>query len=350
MMDMTVGGSDQSMKKYTDEQISQVNNLSIIQIARQLGYSPEKTGKNYHIRDNGGLYLSETKNLFYCWAAEIGGGPIQFIMFTQKMNWLETMNYLIGEAEPQIFQQMKWERKTEHESHSDKEEFKLPEKVKTSYKRLFAYLIKTRGLDKDIVSDLVDKKKIYESSPHHNIVFVGFDENGQPRQAFQRGTVTGLNFKGEVRGSNKNYCFTMEGSSEKLTVYEAAIDCISHTTLEKSWGMEWEKQHRVALGGLSDNPLEIYLKAYPQIKQITFALDNDYDSKFSNGNPAPNWGQQAAQKLSKKYSKLGYETSIETPIEKDWNNDLLNMRSIDEYLHRTSVEEEKILEKIEAEI
>lgn len=309
------------MKRFTDEQISEANQISLLELSKRLGYQPEKWGTNYHIKDHGGLYINDEKNSFYCWAQESGGGPIQFLMKLENMKWVDAMKYLVGDGqELQENRSIKWQPKEQKRT-----EFKLPEKSQTSYKRLFAYLLKARGLDKDIVMDLVNQKKIYESHPHHNVVFVGYDENGQPRQAFQRGTVTGITFKGEVPGGDKKYCFAMEGKGDSLTVYEAAIDAISHASILKHFGMSWKKEHRIALGCLSDHSLEGYLKRYPEIKKITFALDNDYDAKFSNGNPAPNWGQQAAEKLSEKYSKLGYTTQIEKPMAKDWNDELMNI-------------------------
>lgn len=311
------------MKKFTDDQISEANQVSILELTRRLGYNPVKRGNNYHIGDHGGLYISDEKNSFYCWAAETGGGPIQFLMKFENMNWVEAMKYLVGDAEEihRESNRIKWQKPEEVK----RTEFKLPEKSQTSYKRLFAYLLKARGLDKDIVMQLVNLKKIYESHPHHNVVFVGYDENGQPRQAFQRGTVTGITFKGEVPGGDKKFCFAMEGKGESLTVYEAAIDAISHASILKHFGMSWKKEHRIALGCLSDHSLECYLKRHPEIKNITFALDNDDEAKFSNGQPAPNWGQQAAEKFAEKYTKLGYTTSIEKPIAKDWNEDLMNL-------------------------
>ncbi len=313
------------MKRFTEEQIHRANHVSIYELAKQLGYNPEKRGSNYHIKNHGGLYIDDAKNSFYCWAAERGGGPIQFLMFTENKSWLDSMKYLVGDGE---IQQTQKANLKQHKPVEEKNiEFKLPDKA-SPYKRLFAYLIKTRGLDKDIVTDLVYKKKIYESLPHHNIVFVGYDENGEARQAFQRGTVTGLTFKGVVPGSNMNYCFAMEGKGDSLTVYEAAIDAISHASIYKSLGMGWKKEHRIALGCLSDNALSGYLKRHPEIKNITFALDNDDEAKFSNGSPAPNWGQEAAKKYEEKYAKLGYNTTVEKPLTKDWNEDLLNIRLV----------------------
>ncbi|PYG84888.1 CHC2-type zinc finger protein [Ruminiclostridium sufflavum DSM 19573] len=328
------------MKKFTDEQISQANQVSLLELAKQLGYQPERRGSNYHIKEHGGLYINDQKNSFYCWAQERGGGPIQFLMLIEKKDWVEAMKSLVGDGETQQAQHLtnntqRWKKPLE----AKPAEFKLPAKEPSSYRRLFAYLTKTRGLDKDIVTDLVNKKKIYESSPHHNVVFVGYDEKGVPRQAFQRGTVSGLPFKGEVAGSNKNYCFAMEGRGDSLTVCEAAIDAISHACLEKHFGGVWKNKHRIALGGLSDNPLKKYLEMHPQIKKITFALDDDYGAKLPDGSPAPNWGQQAAEKFADKYRQLGYTTEIEKPYAKDWNDELLNIQFIE------CVEKEKAAER-----
>ena len=328
------------MKRFTDEQISQANGVSLLGLAQQLGYKPNKRGSNYHISEHGGLYINDQKNSFYCWAQERGGGPVQFIMMMENKNWVDAMKYLVGDGEIQqsANNTKRWTKPAEVKPT----EFKLPEKEKASYKRLFAYLIKTRGLDKDIVINLVNKKKIYESSPHHNVVFVGYDEKGVPKQAFQRGTVSGLPFKGEVAGSNKNYCFAMEGKGDSLTVCEAAIDAISHACITRHYyGEVWKKEHRIALGGLSDNPLKKYLEMHPEIKKITFALDNDYEAKLPDGSPAPNWGQQAAEKFTEKYTQLGYTTEIEKPYAKDWNDELLNIQYIEQVTKERQEQEAK---------
>ncbi len=62
------------MKHFTDEQVYRANHISIYELAKQRGYNPEKRGSNYHIKNNGGLYIDDAKNSFYCWAAERGGG------------------------------------------------------------------------------------------------------------------------------------------------------------------------------------------------------------------------------------------------------------------------------------
>lgn len=40
-----------------------------------------------------------------------------------------------------------------------------------NYRRMYAYLIKTRGLSQEVVSDFVHRRLINEDSVHHNIVY-----------------------------------------------------------------------------------------------------------------------------------------------------------------------------------
>jgi hypothetical protein len=49
--------------------------------------------------------------------------------------------------------------------------------------------------------------------------------------------------------------------------------------------------------------------------------------EMAAGSPAPNWGQQSAFKCVYKYEELGYQASIQTPHNKDSNEDLVNYGS-----------------------
>jgi len=95
--------------------------------------------------------------------------------------------------------------------------------------------------------------------------------------------------------------------------------------LGKARGIDYTQDHRISLGCLSDKALEWYLKQHPEIKQIIFAFDNDTDGKGPDGQPC-NHGQEAAKKFAAKYTERGYETAIQTPTAKDFNEDLLTIR------------------------
>ena len=71
---------------------------------------------------------------------------------------------------------------------------------------------------------------------------------------------------------------------------------------------DWET-NKLALGMLSDAPLETFLKEHPQVTSIQFCLDGD----------GP--GRKAAQELMEKYYGLGYEVEDSPPPAgcKDYN-------------------------------
>lgn len=100
---------------------------------------------------------------------------------------------------------------------------------------------------------------------------------------------------------------------------------MSHATLAKLKGQDWKADHRISLGCLSDLALERFLQHH-RINEIIFCLDNDHNATFRDGSPAPNWGQEAAVKFAHKYKGLGYQTSIQTPQRKDFNEDLKAIR------------------------
>ena len=197
----------------------------------------------------------------------------------------------------------------------------LPNKAR-NYKRVYWYLCTVRGIDPKIVSKLMSEKKIYQQEKYGNCVFLGYDEHQTPRYCSRRGTSPTKPYKGDQTNSNKSYPFAMEGTSNRLYVLESPIDLMSHASLCKLQNINYLQDHRISLGCLSDAALEWYLKQHPEIKQIIFAFDNDTNGKSPNGTPY-NHGQEAAKKFATKYEDLCYDTAIQTPIAKDFNDDLI---------------------------
>lgn len=66
--------------------------------------------------------------------------------------------------------------------------FALPE-ANENMRRVFAYLIKTRLLDREVVTHFAKAKMLYEDAACHNAVFVGFDKDGTARHAHKRSTI-----------------------------------------------------------------------------------------------------------------------------------------------------------------
>lgn len=158
---------------------------------------------------------------------------------------------------------------------------------------MFAYLLK-RGISRKVIEACIRAGILYESADYHNAVFVGKDEAGTARYAFLRGTYTkGKPFKAEVSGSEKQYCFCLppKGKTNRLAVYEAAIETLAHLTLEGT-ADKW----RLSLGGISapkegEQPrsfsfkkplaLDAFLKRHPEIEEIEICTNNDFAGRWA---------------------------------------------------------------------
>jgi len=178
-----------------------------------------------------------------------------------------------------------------------KKEFSLPEK-NADYRRVFAYLTKTRGINEEIVKHMIKNGSLYEDI-RHNCVFVGFDKDNVPRYAALKGTYTQGDkpmFKGEAEGSRKRFgwCFTPGTESPLLRVYESPIDSMSHMSIEKGVGANWSNKHYLSLGSLAYEALPEYLKNHPEIKIVSFCLDNDIA------------GRQKTEEFTVKLVRQGY--------------------------------------------
>lgn len=191
-------------------------------------------------------------------------------------------------------------------------DFILPEKAKSN-RRAYAYLTITRGIDSHIVNELFQKEYIYEDIKG-NAIFVGFDEQGKPRYATLRGTYTDKPFRMDCVGSDKRYSFSMNGTSNRLYIFESAIDSLSHATLENriqdNTGA-YRADNRLSLGGTSGIALAHYLQRYSHITELVFCLDND------------DIGRKRAVALAREYADKDYYTRLELPTLKDCNEVLL---------------------------
>jgi hypothetical protein len=305
---------------YTKEQIAQANSINLIDYAAMNGYHLEDGGrKSLHAKRSGGLYFFKDSNRFYHHATEKAGGPIDFIMQFENMGFVQAVGHLIG-VQPEIGSYMP----PPSPPKKEKGQMALPEKA-DNVKRVYWYLCTARGIDPEIVSRLMKEKKIYQQAERGNCVFVGYDENKVPRYCSKRGTSPERPYKGDQDNSDKGYPFSMVGTSNRLYSMESPVDVMSHATLCKMRNIGYAQDHRISLGCLSDRALEWYLKQHPEIKQIIFALDNDADGKGPDGSPC-NHGQEAAAKFAAKYEKLGYDTAVQTPVAKDFNEDLMAIR------------------------
>ncbi|PKM56026.1 MAG: topoisomerase [Firmicutes bacterium HGW-Firmicutes-5] len=304
----------------------QVNSVNLLAYAEQLGLVLKKVGNSYKVKDYGGLYIDATGAKWNWFSKDTGGGPIQFVMEMEDKNWVDAVHTLLGTEKSVVIPRPKI-------IEENKGQFLLPDKNNT-YKHVIAYLIRTRGIDKDVVYDFISQDKLYEND-HSSCVFVGYDKKNEPKYASVRSTnTTGKSYRGDVKNSDKAFPFSYEGSSTTVCIFESPIDLMSYLTLLQYHGIESFEHHMISLGGVADRALDYYLKLHPEINRIMLCLDNDEAGHF------------ACQQFNEKYHE-NYKLLRHSPTGKDFNEDLLSIKST---LQQSQVRESSICYETEWDI
>ena len=195
--------------------------------------------------------------------------------------------------------------------------FELPE-ANRDMRRVFAYLTKQRFIDPQVISHFAHEHKIYEDGKYHNVVFVGTDENGDPKQASVRSTLSfGKTFRITVANSDTKYSFSHFGNDEKLFVFEAPIDMLSFITLYQK---DWQQHSYIAMNGVYESAVLKALERHPDLQSVYLCTDNDEG------------GIEAAERLRDILAEKGYTEIFRlAPQQKDWN-EMLKQHYGAEYL------------------
>ena len=290
---------------FTKEQREQARRTDLANFLISQGEKVKKSGSEYEWFD-GSQKVTIRGNLWYHQYEQKGGDAVDFVRRFYNKDYAEAVEMLLNDSGCQIITSPPIEK--EHKP------FKLPPR-NDRMSRVFSYLLLTRGIDKDVLYEFVRKKMIYESAYYHNAVFVGYDSSGKPRHAHKRGTVTSNPYKGNVAGSQPEYSFHFNGTSEKLFLFEAPIDMLSYISMHKK---NWKEHSYAASCSVSDRVLFQCLNDNPNIKNVFLCFDNDEA------------GQTANKRIADKLNKLNIQNEILIPTHKDWNEDILNGERTDE--------------------
>lgn len=284
---------------FTDEQKEIARQTDIADLLRRQGETLKRSGSELEWRD-GSQKVTVRGNLWFHQYERVGGDAIDFVRKYYNKSYPEAMEYLLGGCGGMLTVSPPVQRKPP-------KSFVLPEKNK-NMRRVFAYLMNRRGIDRDVLYAFTHKDMIYESADYHNAVFVGYDGQGIPRHAHKRGSGSESTYKGNQDGSLPEYSFHWRGTSDRLYLFEAPIDMLSFISMHKKG---WRSHSYAAACGVSDQVLWQMMKDNPKIQKVYLCLDSDEP------------GQAAAKRISDKLFIKGIEHEILVPIRKDWNEDLL---------------------------
>ena len=303
------------MSKYipfTTEQKERAASVDLEEFLRRRGEKLITSGRDKRLASDHSITIRGCE--WFDHATEQGGRAISFVKQFYGLSYPDAMSLLLGDDLGGSYPAAR-----EKEPEPAKP-FTLPAQSE-SMRRVYAYLLQKRCIDREIVNAFVRKKLIYESceksrdgtKEYHNAVFVGTDEHGVSRHAQKRSTNSqGKSFKLNVAGSDARYSFHHLGDDGDLYVFEAPIDLLSYITLHPE---NWQQHSYVACCGTSYEPVRWILTRMEAPQMVSLCLDHD------------NAGDQGCERMAKQISsEFGFPTRRLVPEQKDWNEDLCALR------------------------
>mgnify|MGYP000030252875 FL=1 len=216
------------MPGVSKEQIAAAKQMTAIEFLRR--FRPNELVRSgsrgeFQLREHDSFKINGESSIWHWKSRDIGGkSALDYLIKVEGMKFVDAVLALCDECPGYI---------PPSPQPKKRPEFILPPAA-VNNRRVFAYLLK-RGISRGVIEACVRAGILYESADYHNAVFVGRDEAGTARYAFLRGTYTrGEPFKAEVPGSDKRFCFLLppKGKTNRVAVYEAAIEPMAHLTLE----------------------------------------------------------------------------------------------------------------------
>lgn len=284
---------------FTEDQKFRASSVDLVEFLRRQGEKLIRSGPEYRMASDHSITVRG--NEWYDHEARRGGGPISFAQNYFGVSYPEAVTRLLEGEQGRSY------APAQDKKEESKKEFSQPAAGR-EMRRLYAYLLKKRFIDREVLSTFVRAGLVYEDEKYHNAVFAGKDEHGVVRHAHKRSTSdVGKTFRINVEGSDPRYSFHWNGISDRLYVFEAPIDLLSFLTL---YPRDWQQHSYVALCGVGEKAMLWMLEQKPEIRRPILCLDHDAA------------GIEATERLREILTGRGYETAVLQPTHKDWNEDV----------------------------
>ena len=331
--DSTMPVSKNGKVYYTKEQYEAARyNSNALEYAKSQGYELVRQGAYYTMKEHDSMVFTPQGTWFWN-SRGVHGTALEFQIYYEGKTLTEAVLTLAGEQElsrPPERPQPAPAAPAVTPPEPDKTDLWMPKRSE-NFKALFYYLCAERGLDGDVVKEMIRQNRLYQSTFKttngkflNNAVFVYKDPDGKTVGAYQRGVKDYEGqppFKRDAAGSDKRWGWMLEGKGTptQVAVFEGAIDAASDASLEAIRnGSNWQNIDRISLEGLSYQPLQNYLSAHPNVRSVTLMLDGDEP------------GRRAAAEIAQKLRAQGYTVEDRVPpFGKDWNEVLKDVRSME---------------------
>ena len=268
------------MSKYVPKEL--VKKAKMIDLLTYfMNYNPSELVKKgvgtYSLKTHDSVIISN--GLWHRFSTNEGGKTaLDYLMKVEKMTLQEAVKSILNRETLDIYQVPREELK-------ENRKLVIPEKACTN-KQVIEYL-KNRGIDEEIIEDCIKDNLLYQENKTNNIVFLGYDNEGNIKYAGCRST-NNKRIMRDARGSSKEFSFRLlsEIKNTTLHIFESSIDLLSYATMLKNKGFNYKEHNLIALAGVyqpssnieqSKVPIAIqnYLNKYQYTQDIVLHFDND---------------------------------------------------------------------------
>lgn len=303
-----------------DFDIEEIKKISIVSFCEQNGIALKGNRKWYSLIEHDSLVVNAENNTFIWNSRGLSGDIINFVTAYYDVEFKKAIELIIGESSSiERYESHSGNQELERERNTERLTDELNESK--NMKNVFAYLIKTRGISKDIVQEFVDQKLIKQDK-NNNIIFKTFDDSGNLIAVSRKGTGGAFFQRIEPDSENVGFRFKVGDTVNQVYFFESPIDLMSYYELNKE---KLANVELIAMGGLKYSIIESYLEKQGS-SSVVLAVDND----------------KAGEKFIETVQVADVNVTIEKPMLKDWNEDLIQKKN-DQQIE----ESQEILKKLE---
>ena len=291
------------IKKFTDEQLENLRQIPLVQVAMKLGLiqSGKKSGDYVRFKDtNYNIVIDESKNSYADNVNNKNGfGAINFLRDFANFTFKQSVDFLGNDfSSHDIAREVKEQKSSISiiDNAVKKQVLELPIEQPLNSKNIVNYLTETRAIEPKLVQELLDSKRLY-ADKLNNCVFT----NENNTFAYVRGTHKEKRFvanKGEM--SFLKYENTQ--NPEQIYLFESVIDLMSYRTLNPE-----HKGTFVSIQGsaMANRLNELELSKF---KNVVCCFDNDDQGK----------------RFDQKVKEIFPNAIIKKSVGKDFNDDLIS--------------------------
>ncbi|MHB8065388.1 MAG: DUF3991 domain-containing protein, partial [Ruminiclostridium sp.] len=159
---------------FTEEQKERANSVDLEEFLSRQGETLLPSGREKRLKSDHSITIRG--NEWFDHAAEEGGLAIDFVQKIYGLSFPDSVTMLLGGEQGEVYSKAKGKEEVG-------KPFELPPR-NNEMRRVFAYMMKHRFIDRDVISFFAKEKLIYESrelsadktKEHQNAIFVGYDE------------------------------------------------------------------------------------------------------------------------------------------------------------------------------